>query len=331
MKHWNTLVATIVTVVIFGGMMVANIDGLVYNVCTSDGPHGINSLKPPNISYTGVSIKVLSINPSGSLNVQVSSDKKIKDVILWAEFRENSKERHIGAFMPVIGHAYIDGCSGLTNATITNYGDFTNTSQVVYEWEPPLGAKVTLTSPGNDKKEPHQKHHHKEHCPGGKGGHHHKHKDHKKHHHKHEKHHCKHKDKKKHKCEKHHHKGNKKHHHPNNKKHHNQHPSSFTFKGVAFLENEPHIFYMFTLDKSIHIRGYDSSSNDTRKKVDSSLSNASPMTSSKPPTSDDSSIGVHVSAFDDTISAASNLGIISGRDMIGIMATSFLAGILLIL
>ncbi|CAG8687533.1 17473_t:CDS:2, partial [Acaulospora morrowiae] len=98
-----------------------------------------------NLSYTGVSMKILKINPSGSLNIQVSSKKKIKDIVLWAEYRGKSeKEQHIGTFRSIVGHAYLEGCDGPYNSTITNYKDLDNTSQIIYEWDPPPGTKVVL-------------------------------------------------------------------------------------------------------------------------------------------------------------------------------------------
>ncbi|CAG8520581.1 1671_t:CDS:2 [Acaulospora colombiana] len=107
---------------------------------------GSDALLPQNVSYADISINIVTINPDGSLDIKVSSDKKIKDIILWAEFRNNSQEEHIGVFRPIVGHAYTEGCSGLPNSTITNYEDFTN-GVAFLENEPVLFHVFTLDKP----------------------------------------------------------------------------------------------------------------------------------------------------------------------------------------
>ena len=59
-----------------------------------------------------------------SVKVDVEEGKSIRNIVIWAESVDSEQPgMHIGSWSPISAHAYVDGCNGPANTTVTNAVD----------------------------------------------------------------------------------------------------------------------------------------------------------------------------------------------------------------
>ncbi|CAG8462033.1 8839_t:CDS:2 [Gigaspora margarita] len=71
----------------------------------------------------GISIEILDFNATGYIifKVDAADEQNITNIVLWGETIIAQSEQHVGSFAPIVDHAYVYGCNGYPNSTITNY------------------------------------------------------------------------------------------------------------------------------------------------------------------------------------------------------------------
>ncbi|CAG8663059.1 16086_t:CDS:2 [Dentiscutata erythropus] len=240
LKIWNLFVVA-ACIIVLG---THDVDSLFDNICTSTGVDSIASLK--NIRNDGISLEIRDFDPTGYIIFKVDAgDEQIINIALWGEVMMAKGELHVGTLEPIVGHAYVHGCDGYPQSTITNYYEFENKSQITYEWIAPNTTTISKKDTQNQSKRGlshkqshkcstpnHHHHHHGKGCKECKecSLKHHKHcisdHDHKKHnHHNHKKH--------NHNNHKHNHHKHKKHNHHNHHGHKTHHKSHDTGRKKA--------------------------------------------------------------------------------------------------
>ncbi|RIB29170.1 hypothetical protein C2G38_2136978 [Gigaspora rosea] len=140
LKIWK-LFFVVACVIILGTQDVIS---MVDDICTSTGVDSISSLT--NTINEGISIEILDFNETGYVifKVDVANEQNITNIVLWGETiiaqSEQHVEQHVGTFAPIVDHAYVYGCNGYPESTITNFDKPVNNNRK--EWS--LDCKIGI-------------------------------------------------------------------------------------------------------------------------------------------------------------------------------------------
>ncbi|CAG8531751.1 6737_t:CDS:2, partial [Scutellospora calospora] len=138
LKLWKIFLVVLCTIV----LGTLGVNSMFSEICTSTGTDSISLLDKKNISNEGIKVEIIDFNSTGIVFKVDAQNDQITRIVLWVELTSTQQEQHIGSFTPIPHHAYIKGCYGDPNSTITDFNGFKNTSQIIYQWSAPPGTTV---------------------------------------------------------------------------------------------------------------------------------------------------------------------------------------------